>query len=76
MKNKSSFHLLDTDGVLSALFTPVSNQIGAVSSVQKLHLSLVPLHRPCKPEPPMNNYCTYNAINHSEHEDENSRYNQ
>lgn len=51
-KNKLSCHLLYTDGVFRALFTPVSNQIGAVSSVQELHLSLVSLHRPCKPEPP------------------------
>lgn len=51
-ENKPSCRLLYTDGVFSALFTPVSNQIGAVSSVQELHLSLVSLHRPCKPEPP------------------------
>lgn len=76
MENKPSCHLLYTDGVFSALFTPVSNQVGAVSSVQELHLSLVSLHGPCKPEPPVNNYCTYTAINHSEHEDENSKYNQ
>ena len=76
MKNKTLHHLPYTDGVFGALFTAVSNQIGAVFSVQELHLSLVSLHGPCKPEPPVNNYCTYTAINHSEHEDENNQNNQ
>ena len=52
------------------------NQIRAVSSVQELLLGLVSPHRSCEPEPPMNNYCTYTAINHSKHEDKNSRYHQ
>lgn len=48
--NEPSCHSLYTDGVLSALFTPVSDQVGAVSSVLELHLGLVSLHGPCKPE--------------------------
>lgn len=74
--NGAQAHLLYTDGVFCALFTPVSDQIGAVPSLLQLHLGLVSLQRSCKPEPPVNNYCTYTAINHSEHEDENSRYHQ
>lgn len=51
------YHILYTDGIFCELFTPVSNQVGAVSSVQELHLGLVSLHRSCKPEARMKN-CT------------------
>lgn len=73
---KSSHHSLYTDGIFVALLTPMSNEICAVFPVQELHLSLVSLHWPCKPEPSINNYCTYTAINHSEYEDESGQYSQ
>lgn len=57
-QNEPSCHSLYTDGVLAALFTPVSDQVGAVSSVLELHLGLVSLHGPCKPEAAVINDCT------------------
>lgn len=65
---------LYADGVFITLFTSVSDQIGSVFLVEELHLRLVSLQRACKPEPSMNNYYTYNAINHPEHEDDNIPY--
>lgn len=60
--DRLSRHLLDTNGVLRALLTPVSDQKGPVFPVQELHLGLVSLHWPCKPEAAMISLCTSTAI--------------
>lgn len=48
-KSTPTSHLLYAESVFRALSAPVANQIGAVASVQKLHLCLGSLHWPCKP---------------------------
>lgn len=47
---QGSKNSLYTDGVLAALFTPVSDQVGAVSPVLELHLGLESLDGSRKPE--------------------------